>query len=113
MANFSDWQLIDDGSFNGLKKYIRSSDVDDGTIQVRYEQDNIEQFLDQNKRDQVDKQNTRMGEMEKVAHIPAYVIYEWITKYGVNLYNPDHQDGVTRLLNSGDYRWLKCRDIII
>jgi hypothetical protein len=35
----SDWQLIDDGSFNGLRKYIRSSDEDQGTVQVRYEQD--------------------------------------------------------------------------
>jgi hypothetical protein len=55
-----------------------------------------------------------MGDgLEKVASIPAYVIYEWITKHGVNLYDPNHQDGVKRLLNSSDYRWLKCREIII
>ncbi len=36
---------------------------------------------------------TRMGDgLEKVASIPASIIYEWVTKYGVNLYNPDHQD---------------------
>lgn len=110
---FSDWELIDDGSFNGMKKYIRSSDADDGTVQVKTEQD-VNPFLDRNKRSQVDTMNTRMGDgMEKVAHIPTHIIYEWITKHGVNLYDPNHQDGVVRLLNSSDYRWLKCRDIYI
>jgi hypothetical protein len=55
-----------------------------------------------------------MGDgLEKVASIPACIIYEWITKHGVNLYNPNHQDGVKRLLNSSDYRWLKVREIIL
>lgn len=110
---FSDWELIDDGSFNGMKKFIRSSDDDEGTVQVRTEQD-VNPFLDRNKRSQIDTMNTRMGDgMEKVAHIPTHIIYEWITKHGINLYNPDHQEGVARLLNSSDYRWLKCRDIYI
>jgi hypothetical protein len=110
--NPSDWQLIDDGSFNGLKKYIRSSDENQGTVEVRYEQD-CTQLLERNKAEQSRSAGTRMGDVEKVASIPAYIIYEWVTKYGVNLYNPDHQDGVKRLLNSSDYRWLKCREIII
>lgn len=110
---FSDWEMIDDGSFNGLKKFIRSSDEDEGTVQVMTQQ-NVNPFLDRNKRSQVDTMNTRMGDgLEKVAHIPTHIIYEWITKHGVNLYDPNHQDGVVRLLNSSDYRWLKCRDIYI
>jgi hypothetical protein len=112
MSNPFDWQLIDDGSFNGLKKYIRATDEDHGTVQVRYEQD-ATTLLDANKRAQSASAGTRMGDVEKIASIPAYVIYEWITKHGVNLYNPDHQDGVKRLLNSSDYRWLKCREIIL
>lgn len=110
--SFSDWELIDDGSFNGLKKYIRSSDENQGTVEVRYEQDTTP-ILDANKRAQSDTAGTRMGEMEKVASIPAWVMYEWLTKHGVNFWNPNHEDGVKRLLNSSDYRWLKCREIII
>ena len=110
---FSNWELIDDGSFNGMKKFIRSSDEDEGTVQVRYEQDTTA-ILNHNKAMQAATAGTRMGDgLEKVAHIPTYIIYEWITKHGINLYNPDHQDGVKRLLNSSDYRWLKCREIYI
>ena len=108
----SDWEMIDDGSFNGLRKFIRSSDDDDGTVQVKTEQD-ISPVLEMNKRLQNDRAG-RMGDgMEKVATIPTHIIFEWITKHGINLYNPNHQEGVARLLNSSDYRWLKVRDIII
>lgn len=112
MPSPSDWELIDDGSFNGLKKYIRASDENDGTVEVKTEQD-VTAFLERNKAMQAATRGTRMGEMEKVAHIPTHIIYEWITKHGVNLYNPNHQEGVKRLLNSSDYRWLKCREIML
>lgn len=108
---FSDWELIDDGAFNGMRKFIRASDEDE--VEVRYEQD-CDPLLERNKMMQAETAGTRMGDgLEKVASIPTYIIYEWITKHGVNLYNPDHMDGVKRLLNSSDYRWLKCREIII
>lgn len=108
--SFTGWELLD--SYGGLKKYIRSSDEDDGTVQVKYEQD-ITATLEANKRAQ-NEATGRMGDgMQKVATIPTYVIYEWITKHGINLYDPNHQEGVQRLLNSSDYRWLKVRDIII
>lgn len=111
--SFSDWQMIDDGSFNGLRKYIRSSDDDEGTVQIKTEHD-MTALIDANKRAQSESRGTRMGDgLEKVASIPAGIIYEWISKHGVNLYDPNHQDGVKRLLNSSDYRWLKCREIII
>lgn len=112
MAGFSDWEQIDDGAFNGVKKFIRSSDADHGTVEVKYESD-VQPILDRNKRQQVDTLNTPMGEMCKVASIPVGVMYEWVTKYGVNAWNPDHQDGVRKLLNSSDYRYLKCRNVII
>ena len=109
----NDWQLIDDGSFNGVKKFIRSSEDDHGTVQVRYEGHDAQPIIDRNKAAQVDTLNTRMGDMEKVASIPVSVMYEWLTKYGINAWNPAHQDAVIRLLNSSDYRYLKCRDIFL
>ena len=107
---FSDWELL--SNQNGVKKFIRSSDADHGTVEVKTVTDN-QPILDANKRAQVDNMGTRMGEMEKVASIPVGVMYEWLTKYGVNAWNPAHQDAVIKLLNSSDYRYLKCRDIYI
>ena len=107
----SNWDMIDDGTFNGVRKYLRG--LEDGSVDVRHEFLDDSAIIDANKRSQVDTLNTRMGDFEKAASIPAKVIYEWITKYGVNAYNPHHADGVARLLNSSDYRYLKCREIIL
>jgi hypothetical protein len=108
----SQWEMLDNGAFNGVAKYIRG--LEDGSVDVKHVFHDVSPILDANKRSQMDKAGTRMGDgMEKVAHIPTAIIYEWINKHGINLYNPDHQDGVKRLLNSSDYRWLKCREIFI
>lgn len=111
MPSPSDWQLIDDGSFNGVKKWIRAFDEDEGTVQVKYESD-IEKQLDRNKALQ-NEDFDRRSEMWHVAHIPVGIMYEWLTKHGVNIWNPAHQDGVKKLLNDSEYRWLKCKDVII
>ncbi len=107
----SQWQQIDDGSFNGVGKSIRGNE--DGSVDVRHEFHDSSRIIDANKRAQVDTLNTRMGDMAKVASIPVSVMYEWLSKYGVNAWKPAHQDAVIKLLNSSDYRYLKCRDIII
>ena len=114
MVNPNDWQEIDDGAFNGVKKFIRATDDDHGTVQVRYEGGrDVAGIVEANKRSQVDNLNTRMGDMAKVASIPTTVMYEWLSKFGVNAWNPAHQAAVVKLLNSSDYRYLKVRDIII
>ena len=113
MAN---WELIDYNRDTGLKKYLGDHPDDPDGVLVRYEQSGkaIQQILDRNKRSQVDKLNQRLSNgMNKVAEIPVGVMYEWLVKYGVDAWNPHHSDGVKRLLNSSDYRYLKCRDIIL
>lgn len=47
----------------------------------------------------------------RVASIPAILIVEWIQKYGIDLYNPDHADGVKRLLNSSEYAYLRTNEM--
>jgi hypothetical protein len=42
-----------------------------------------------------------------VARIPYSVIYTWMVKYGVDYWNPDHQDKVDSLLNSSEWRYLR------
>jgi hypothetical protein len=109
MPSASDWELLD--NYGGLKKYIRASDEDDGTVQVRYEQ-NVDAQLDRNKALQ-NEDFDRRADVWHVGHIPNGIIFEWITKHGVNLWNPAHQDGVRRLLNDPEYRWLRTKEIII
>lgn len=99
---FSNWELIDDGSFNGVKKYIRSSDADEGTVQVRYE-GHDQEIIEQNKRaDPIDKR----ADTWHVGHIPASVGLKWLIEEGIDIWNPDHVDAVTRKLMDSDYRHL-------
>ena len=55
----------------------------------------------------------RDKDMWKVASIPVIVQMEWMTKLGVDIYNPDHGEAVKKLLNSPEWRYLKTAEIII
>jgi hypothetical protein len=52
-------------------------------------------------------------ELRLSARIPLTVYYEWKNKFGVDVFNPDHKEGVKRLLNSADYRYLKTTKRIL
>lgn len=108
----SDWELVDDGSFNGLRKWMRASDEDEGTVQVSYEQVNLKQLLDDNKRAQNETLD-RKGDFWHAATIPPIIEVEWLTKYGVRLNDPNHGPAIKRLLNSGDYAYLKRAPIVL
>lgn len=110
---FSKWEMVDDGSFNGLRKWLRSSDEDEGTVQVAYDQINLQNVLDANKRAQNHQALNRRGDMWHAATIPPIVELEWRTKYGINLADPNHSEGVRRLLNSNEYAYLKRAPIVI
>jgi len=55
----------------------------------------------------------RRSEMWHAASIPTSVMFEWLTRFGVNAWNPDHSAAVKKLLNSSDYRWCKVKNIIL
>lgn len=52
-------------------------------------------------------------EWRLAASIPPEIQFEWMDKYGVEFWNPDHQDGVKRLLNSNEYRYLRVNHFIL
>lgn len=89
-------------------------DQPDGGFQLHYEQ-NVEAILDLN------KQKQRAGrayyaqddEMWRVASIPIVVQMEWLTRFGVDVHEPDHWPRVKKLLNDSDWRYLKTAEIII
>lgn len=110
MPSVNDWQLIDDGSWNGLRKWIRGNE--DDSVQVAYGQANLKEYLDDNKRAQ-NESFDRKSEMWHAASIPPIVIMEWLTKHGVRAWDPNHAEGVKRLLNSSEYAHLKRAPITL
>jgi hypothetical protein len=107
------WELLDHDASLGRSKWIASGDEPDTVlVKTTFEEDHTDAILDANKAGQIDNTGP-MGDMVHAASIPVGVMYEWIRKFGVNAWNPHHMDGVKRLLNSSDYRYLKCRNIIL
>jgi hypothetical protein len=109
----NDWELVDDGSWNGLRKWMRSTDDDHGTVQVAYDQVNLKAALDANKHAQNHEQIDRKSEMWHVGSIPPIVILKWRTEHGIDIFNPNHAAGVKRLLNSSEWAYLKRAPIVL
>ena len=101
MQNPSDWEQIDDGSFNGVKKFIRADDEDN--VQVRYEGHDVDTILERNKRTTV---KNKGSDFWHVGHIPASVGLKWLVEEGLDMWNPQHQDGLLKKLMDSDYRHL-------
>lgn len=106
-----DERLLDYDPATGLKTWFSSSDDDGGTWNVRYEQD-TSPLIDANKSAQTESWDKR-EDMWHAASVPTVVMYEWAHKFGVEMWNPAHKDGVRRLLNHPDYRYLRVRNFII
>ena len=115
----SNWELIDHNPWNGLKKYIGDNPDDPEGVLVRYEQSAkaIQRTIDDNKIEANHVNTGKMGDMERVASIPIGVMFEWKQKYNVDAWKysscEETRRRVNRLLNDSDYRYLKCRNIII
>ena len=98
----SDWEVIDDGSWNGVRKLLRATDDDEGTVEVKYEgYDHA--VIEDNKRSEA---INRKSEMWHVGHVPASVGLKWLAEEGIDMWNPAHQDAVLKKLACSDYRHL-------
>ncbi len=89
-------------------------DTEDGFL-LHNRQADVEPILDLNreKRGHGRSYYARDPDMWKVASVPIGIQYEWFTKFGVAMWDPDHMPAVEKLLNSNEYRYLKTADIII
>lgn len=110
----SDRMLLRRDDYNGCTLTMDWG-TDDQTFRVITEWDSVAPTIEENalKRSAGREYYARDPDMWKVASIPNGVIMEWLTKHGVNFYDPNHAAGVRRLLNSADYRYLKTADVII
>lgn len=103
--------LLDFDPLTGMKEWI-STDEATGQSFIRYEQD-CSSILDDNKAADTHGELDRRSDFWHVAKVPSIVILKWITEHGVDLFNPDHKEGVRRLLNSSEYAYLKRAPIVI
>jgi hypothetical protein len=110
----SDWELLSHDPATGVKKYIAADQHEDDAVMVKTEFDDAgtRRLIDENKAAQ-NESFDRRSDMWHAASIPSSVMYEWLTKFGVDAWNPDHSDAVKKLLNSDDYRWCKVKHIIL
>ena len=72
----------------------------------------IQPLVDYNKNLQ-ENDHLMSDELRLSARIPMTVYYEWKSKFGVDVFNPNHKEGVKKLLNSADYRYLKTTKRIL
>lgn len=103
-------RLLDYDAFSGLKTYHEYDDTTGNTM-LHYEQD-VEPLLEANRRAANDTTG-RMGDLVHVASIPVSVQLKWMVEKGVDVLNPDHKKAVAKLLDDPEWRYLKCREIIL
>lgn len=106
----ADELLLDYDPASGLKEWI-STDETTGESFIRYEQD-VSANLDFCKEQQANGWDKR-ADMWHAANIPVTIQMEWLVKHGVELWNPNHKEGVKRLLNDPDYRYLRVHHFIM
>jgi hypothetical protein len=99
-----EWEVVDDGSFNGLRKLIRATDADEGTVEIKYEDvGSTRAAVEANKGSEGFK---RRGDIWHVGHVPASLGLKWLAEEGIDMWNPKHQDAVLKKLACSDYRHL-------
>ena len=101
----SKWEVLDDGSWNGLKKSIRSDPTDPDAVEVLYEDVSGGAIIEENKRAETHKVGK---DLWHVGHIPASVGMKWLVEEGVDMWSqdPDMRRRVMRKLMDSDYRYL-------
>jgi hypothetical protein len=77
-----------------------------GKIVICRTQD-VQPYLEANKRARNDFQRRRNEGMRLVADIPNVVIEQWL-KLGVNVFDKNDNKKVQQLLNSNEYAYLRC-----
>lgn len=85
----------------------------DGTFVIETRQD-VGDIIEFNKAVSVENgKSTRGRDMFPVAKIPVVVQYEWLKRYGVNIYDPEHEPQVRKLLDDPEWRYLRTSEIIL
>lgn len=87
---------------------------EEGTFTIGHHCD-MQPFLDANERHRIEgdsKAEIKKGWMKLAAGITNPIILKWRQEHGVDFFNQEHWPRVLELLNSREYRKLKCTDLI-
>ena len=104
-------QLLIDRPESGVRTYVEEQD---GNILLHTEHDAEPVLaLNKKKRDLGRAFYAADPDVHKLASIPVGVAMQWLTRYGVEAWNPEHMDRVRRLLNDSEWRYLKTAEVII
>lgn len=85
---------------------------DGETIAIEHKQD-VAAILDLNKKLRNEFEGYRDSgdhHHHKIAHIPDVVIVKWRDELGIDVFDPNHADGVKRLLNSNEWAHLRTSE---
>lgn len=88
-----------------MSDVLESRKCRNGELVICSTQD-VEPYLDDNKRALNDFQRRRNETMRKVASIPVNVAYQWL-KEGINVWNKEDHPKIQRMLNSPEYAYLR------
>jgi hypothetical protein len=106
-------ELVDWNPATGRKSYVDIDAMTGDTLIIDQYDKAVGRAAIQSAKDLSEVQSSTMGDGCLVATIPPEVQLEWLDKFGIWYLDPNHADGVKRLLNSNEYRYLKVRNIII
>ena len=76
-----------------------------GIVVVQRVQD-VDPYLEANKRRRNDFQSDRKAGMRLVADVPCVIIEQWL-KEGINVFDRNHAKAVQAKLNSNEYAYLR------
>lgn len=102
--------LLDVDPLSGVRQYLGWDNNGDEYLIDEVDKSATKQVFDQNKR----IEGAGMGkDMRLAASVPPEVQLEWMTKYGVNMFDPNHKEAVRRLLNSNEYAHCRVNSFTI
>lgn len=103
-------ELLDYDPLTGIRQFFEWDNEGNEYITDEIDRDLTKQVLDHNKR----IEGIGMGkDMWLAASIPPEVQLAWVMDHGIEFWNPAHKDGVKRLLNSNEYRYLRVNHFIM
>ncbi len=93
----------------GLETFHEYDEATDETRIIHVSNDTP--FIEQNKAMQNDADYSRNGikqEFWRYASFPPGVQVKWLLEYGIDVWNRDHYDRITKKLEDPEWKYLKC-----
>lgn len=104
-------RFFDHDELTGITSYFHDLPGDGFAIQSVQD---VQPFIDLNKAKACNRDYWKAGgDFRHEATIPIGVQHLWLEKYGIEVWNPEHMPDVVKKLNDGEWKYLKCAEIII